>query len=170
MSPVETAGLTVFILVLFLGIFLTIFGFPGTALIAGDALIYAIATGFSQIGLQAILTLAVIAVLAELLEIGLDMMGAVRFTLSVRGVLAALFGSLAGAMILTPFLLGLGVLIGIALGGALAVFMTEMLRRRKLKAPFRPPIDAMLGRIAGIAAKGMAAVAMAAVSLFHIYS
>jgi hypothetical protein len=167
---VETAGLTLFVLVLFLGVFLTIVGLPGTVLIVADALVYALATGFSPIGLKAILALAAIAAVAELLDIGLDMMGAVRFSLSVRGILAALFGSLTGAIVLTPFFWGPGALVGTAVGGVLAVFVTEMIRRRKLKAPFRPSMDVVLGRMAGMTAKGMAAVVMAAVSLFHIYS
>jgi hypothetical protein len=167
---VETAGLTVFVLVLFLGVSLTMAGLPGTVLILADVFVYALATGFSQIGLPAVLALAAIAVLAELLDVGLDMMGAVRFSLSVRGILAALFGSLAGAIMLTPFFLGPGALLGIAFGGGAAVFVMELFRRRRLKPPFRPPMGAVLGRMAGLAAKGMASVAMAAVSLFHIYS
>lgn len=164
------AGLTVFILVLFLGILLTVLGLPGTILIVFDVMTYALATGFAQIGFTVILILVAMAIVAELLDFGLGMAGAIRFGSSRRGMWAALIGSLAGAILLTPFFLGLGTLIGIFLGGSAAVFVTEMLQRRKLKPAFRASIGAMLGRTAGIAVKGLLSVAMAAIALFHIYS
>ncbi|PKN60413.1 MAG: hypothetical protein CVU53_03170 [Deltaproteobacteria bacterium HGW-Deltaproteobacteria-11] len=137
MFPLEMAGLTVFILVLFLGIFLTVLGLPGTVLIVFDVMAYALATGFAQIGFKVILILVAMAIAAELLDFLLGMASAARFGSSRGGMWAALIGSLAGAIILTPFFLGLGTLIGIFLGGGVAVFAAEMLQRRKLKPAFR---------------------------------
>jgi uncharacterized protein YqgC (DUF456 family) len=170
LSPFEIAGLTVFILVLFLGVFLTVFGLPGAVLILIDVFAYALLTGFAQIGFKVILILTAMAIVAELLDIGLGMIGAARFGSSRGGMWAALIGSLAGAIVLTPFFLGLGALIGIFLGGGVAVFAIEMLQRRKLKPAFRASIGATLGRTAGIAVKGLVSVAMSAIALFHIYS
>lgn len=164
------AGLTVFILVLFLGIFLTVLGLPGTVLIVFDVMAYALATGFAQIGFKVILILVAMAIVAELLDFLLGMASAVRFGSSRGGMWAALIGSLAGAIILTPFFLGLGTLIGIFLGGGVAVFAAEMLQRRKLKPSFRAGLGAMLGRMAGVAVKGLLSVTMAAIALFQIYS
>jgi len=170
LSPFEMAGLTVFILVLFLGIFLSVLGLPGTVLIVFDVVAYALATGFAQIGFKVILLMAAMALVAELLDFGLGMAGAVRFGASRGGAWAAVIGSLAGAILLTPFFLGLGALIGIFLGGGVAVFATEMLQRRKLKPAFRASVGATLGRTAGIAAKGLLSVAMVTIALYHIYS
>lgn len=133
-------------------------------------MVYAVATGFSQIGLKVMLILVAMAVVAELFDFGLDMFGAVRFGMSGRGICAALIGSLAGAIMLTPFFLGLGTLVGIFLGGGAAVLVVEMLRRRKLKPAFRAGFGAMLGRMAGITVKGVMSVAMAAFTLLQIYS
>jgi hypothetical protein len=163
-------GLTVFILVLFLGIFLSVIGLPGTILIVFDVVTYALATGFSQIGFKVILILAAMALVAELLDFGLGMAGVVRFGASPRDVWAALIGSLAGAILLTPYFLAPGTLVGILLGGGVAVFATEMLHRWKLKPAFRAGIGAMLSRMAGIAVKGLLSVSMVAVALYHIYS
>ena len=157
-------------LVLFLGIFLTVFGLPGTVLILLDVVGYAFLTGFAQIGFKVILILLAMTIVAELLDLGLGMAGAVRFGSSRAGMWAALIGSFAGAVILTPFFLGLGVLMGIFLGGGTAVFITEIIQRRKLKPAFRAGIGAMLGRMTGIAVKGILSMAMVAVTLFHIYS
>jgi uncharacterized protein YqgC (DUF456 family) len=153
-----------------MGIFLTVIGLPGTVLIVMDVMAYALLTSFSQIGFKLILILVAMAVVAELVDFGLCMAITIRFGFSTGGMWAALIGSLAGAIILTPFFLGLGTLIGIFLGGSVAVFATEVLQRRKLKPAFRAGIGAMLGRTAGIAVKGLLSVVMAAITLFHIYS
>jgi uncharacterized protein len=170
LSPFEIAGLTVFMLVLFLGIFLTVFGLPGTILILLDVVGYALLTGFAQIGFKVILVLLLMTIVAELLDLGLGMAGAVRFGSTRTGIWTALIGSFAGIAVLTPFFLGLGVLLGIFLGGGTAVFMTEMIQRRKLKPAFRPGMGAMLGRMTGIAVKGVFSIVMVTVTLFHLYS
>lgn len=157
-------------LILFLGIFLTVFGLPGTVLILFDVLGYALLTGFAQIEWKMILTLLLMSIVAELLDFGLSMAGAVRFGSSRAGLWAALIGSFAGAAILSPFFLGLGVLMGIFLGGGAAVFVAEMIQRQKLKPAFRASMGVMLGRMTGIAVKGMVSIVMVVVTLFHIYS
>lgn len=169
MSPVETAGLTIFILILFSGIFFTVIGLPGTILIVFDVIVYALATGFAPIGFKVILILVAIAIVLELLDFWLGAAGAVRFALPWKGIWAALFGSLVGAILLTPFFLGLGTLVGIFLGGSAAVFAVKMVQRQKLKPAFRTGMGAMLGRTAGMAVKGLMSVVMAAIVLFNIY-
>ena len=57
MSPLDAFGLTLFIILLFLGIFLCIHGLPGMVLIVVDVLFYSIITGFEKIGWQAVLVL-----------------------------------------------------------------------------------------------------------------
>ena len=50
MSFFAAAGLAVFILILFLGIYLNLFGLPGTVVIFFDVLFYGIVTGIERIG------------------------------------------------------------------------------------------------------------------------
>ena len=68
MSPFAIAGLTIFILILFLGIFSVIFGFPGTFIILIDVIMYAWITGFEKIGLKIIVILIVISLFAEAMD------------------------------------------------------------------------------------------------------
>lgn len=170
MSPLETAGLTIFILVLFSGVFLSALGWPGTVLILIDAVVLALVTGFDRIGFTVLLILLMTTIVAELFDFAMGMLGAVRFDVTRRGGLVALCGSLAGAVVLMPLFLGLGALIGIFLGGGMAVLVMMMLKRRRQKPAFRAGIGAMLAGLAGIAVKGLLSVAMAAFTLFHIYS
>ena len=57
MTPLEVGGLTLFILVLLLGTFSILFGFPGTVIILIDAVVYGAITGFEKIGLKILITL-----------------------------------------------------------------------------------------------------------------
>jgi len=75
LTPIEAVGLTVFILVLFLGIFSILFGFPGTIIILLASIVYSLITGFEKIGLKIILILAGISLSAELLEFYLGSQG-----------------------------------------------------------------------------------------------
>lgn len=170
MSPLEIAGLTLFILVLFLGIFSIIFGFPGTVIIFTDVLLYAIITGFTKIGLKILIILAILMIIAEALEFFLGVAGAVRFGASKKGIWASIIGSIIGAMIMTPYLFGLGMVVGAFIGGFFGVLIIELIRQQKLRPAFRAGYGAFLGRIAGVFVKGVLSIAMIVISLIKIYS
>jgi uncharacterized protein len=170
LPPLETAGLTVFILVLFAGIFVTVFGLPGTVIILIDVILYALVTGFETIGWKVILFLIAIAVVAEVADFGLGMIGAARYGASKAGIWAALFGSIVGVALAAPFFLGMGTLLGIFLGGFTGAFLVEFMNQRKLKPAFRAGYGSVLGRVGGIMIKGLLSVLMVVITLYHIYS
>jgi uncharacterized protein YqgC (DUF456 family) len=170
LSPLETAGLTVFILVLFAGVFVTVLGLPGTVIILADAFLYALITGFEPIGFRVILILTVIAVIAEAADFGLGMIGAARYGASRKGIWAALIGSVAGGVVATPFFMGVGTLLGIFLGGFAGVFLVESMEQRRMKPAFRASCGAVLGKVGGIMIKGLLSVLMVMITLYYIYS
>lgn len=170
MSPLEIIGVSLFIIVLFLGFFSIIFGLPGTIVIAADVFVYALVTGFHPIGWKVILVIIILAVLAETLEFFIGMSVALQFGLSVRGLWASIAGSMIGAALLTPFFLGFGAIAGAFLGGFAGVFTVEMIRQQSLKPAFRAGYGIILGRIAGICVKGSLAFTMIVISLTTIYS
>ncbi len=170
MSAVEIAGLTVFILLLFGGVYLTIFGLPGTVVILLDALCYALFTGFDRIGLKIIAVLVLTTVAAESIGFAMEIKDTVRFGPSVKGFAASLAGSFLGALFLTPFLMGLGVLLGIFFGGFIAFLTLELARQSRLKPAFRASPGAILTSAAKIITKGCFAIAMTIATLTSIYS
>ena len=170
MSPLEIMGVSLFIIVLFLGLFSIIFGLPGTIIIAADVIIYALITGFHPIGWKVILIMIVLAILAETLEFFIGMSVALQFGLSVKGFWASIAGSMIGAVLLTPFFLGFGAIAGAFLGGFAGVFTVEMIRQQRLKPAFRAGYGMILGRIAGVCVKGSLAFTMVVISLTTIYS
>ena len=170
MSPLEIAGLTIFILVLFLGVFSTIFGLPGTVIILFDVILYALFTGFERIGFKIIATLVVITVLAETLDLVLLMSVKARFGLSKRMIWVSVAGGFLGAMLLTPAFLGLGTALGAFLGGFAGMLTMELSRQHRLKPALRAGYGAILGRSAGILLKGFSALAMTVITLSNVYS
>jgi hypothetical protein len=170
LPPLETAGLTVFILVLFIGIFSTLFGFPGTIIILLASVIFAALTGFAKLGFKIILVLAMLSFAAEMLDFYLGVRGAARFGASKKGVVASVIGGVAGAILMTPFFFGLGTLMGAFFGGFAGTLTVELLRQKHLKPAMRASYGAVLGRMAGLMAKGGCAMAMTIMVLYNIYS
>lgn len=170
MSPLEVLGLSVFILVMFLGLFSVIFGLPGTIVIAAAIIIYAAVTGFAVIGWKLILFIIALSALAEALEFFIGMSVAVQFGLTMKGFWASLAGSMIGAAILTPFFLGFGAIAGAFLGGFAGVVIVEMIRQQRMKAAFRAGLGVILGRIAGVCVKGSLGFTMIVLALNAVYS
>ena len=170
MTPLEFAGLTIFILVLLVGFFSILLGLPGTLVILFDVLVYALVTGFDRIGFKILLVLVVISAVAESLEFLLGITWAKRYGTSKRGIVASLIGGVIGALLLTPVFLGLGALIGSFLGALLGAFAVEILNQGGLKPAARAGFGALMGRLAGVFAKGLCALAMVIITLMAIYS
>ena len=170
MTPLEITGLSLFILILFAGIFSIIFGIPGTIIILIDIIMYAFVTGFEKIGIPLIAILIAITILAEGLDFVLGISGAAQLGITKRIVLISALSSLAGAMILTPVFFGLGAVMGIFLGGFACVLMFELLHQSKLKPALRSGYSALLGRVAGTLAKGFFALVMIITTMSNIYS
>lgn len=170
MPPLELAGLTVFILLLFAGIYGAVIGLPGTMLILGSAFFYALLTGFRQIGIGAILLLILLAMIAEGTAFAVEFKNKIRFGPSFSGIIASLAGSLLGMLCLTPLLWGLGTLMGIFLGGFTGFFLMELVRQSRLKPAHRAPATILITSAAGMFAKGSCALVMTLVTLLNIYS
>ncbi|MFA4916311.1 MAG: DUF456 domain-containing protein [Syntrophales bacterium] len=170
MSPLAITGLTIFISVLLLGVFSTIFGLPGTVIILFDVVIYALCTGFESISCKVIAALIIITLLAEASDFVPLMAGAPRFGLSKRMVWTSVVCGFIGAILLTPVLLGLGIIAGLFLGGLVGMLAVEIIRQYRLKPLFRTGYRAMMGRIAGIMIKGFSALAMTVIVLLNVYS
>lgn len=170
MTPLEAAGLTIFILVLLIGFFATLLGLPGTLVILLDAFVFALVTGFERIGFGILLALVAISALAESLEFLLGVTWARRYGTSKRAIAASVIGGIAGAVLLTPVLLGLGALIGSFLGALAGAFAVELLAQQELKPAARAGFGALAGRLAGLFAKGACGLAMVIITLMAIYS
>jgi len=170
LSTLAAVGFAVFILILFIGIYLSLLGLPGTVLIFADVLAYAAITGFDRIGFKIILFLLFFSIIAEMIDFLLGMAGALAPMPTKKLFWAAGIGAIAGSFILTPFLLGLGTFGGFFLGCFTGITITELIRQSKLQAPFKATNRDIFVMIGGKTAKGCIALIMIALSLANIYS
>ncbi len=169
MPLLETAGLAIFVVVLFIGVFSIIFGFPGTFLILGDVVVYALATGFEKIGFKVIIVLALLSLLAEMADFFMGIAGTRKYGSTKIGVTLSIIGGIIGAVVMVPILLGLGAIIGAFLGGFAGAFLGEYLERGKLKPALRAGYGALIGRVVGVLFKGSLAIVMVAITMSSIY-
>ena len=169
MTPLETTGLSLFTLVLCVGLFATVFSFPGTVIIAADVFLYALISGFASISFRVLLILMLLALLAETIDFALGMAGAVRIG-SSEDLWAAMAGSCLGVAAMTPLLMGLGTLLGIFLGGFAGLFAREFIRRGKMKPALRPSLTSLVERVFAVVVKGGAALVMIIVVMLNVYS
>ena len=170
MSTLTAAGFAVFILILFIGIYLSLFGLPGTILILIDVLIYAFATHFASVGWKVILFLVIFALLAEGIDILLGMTYSRKTPFIKKLLWPSAIGAILGMAILTPFLWGLGIWGGFFLGGLAGLIVMEVMRQYKMKAPRQVSYSAIFTMIGQKTLKGFFSLAMILVSLTNIYS
>ncbi|MEN6467450.1 MAG: DUF456 domain-containing protein [Smithella sp.] len=170
MSSLAAVGFVVFILILFVGIYLTLFGLPGAIIIFLDVLFYALLTGFAQVGWKVILFLLVLALLAESLDFLAGLTEVHPAPVMKKTLWASAIGSVAGMMLLTPVLWGLGIWGGFFLGGLAGLLIVELLRQAKLRTPHQASSRAFFAMIGQKMLKGFLALIMIFVSLHNIYS
>lgn len=170
MTSAAGIGFTLFIIIMFLGVYASLFSLPGTAIIFLNVLIYAIATDFEQIGLKIIIFLLVISLIAEAFDFWTYTAGALRPPFSKKLFLAAAIGAITGLVILTPSFWGAGTFGGFFLGGLSGMLIAECFRQSKLKFPFKATSRAVLTMVGSKVVKGCVALTMIAFSLSHIYS
>ncbi|HNY51222.1 MAG TPA: DUF456 domain-containing protein [Smithella sp.] len=172
MSFFAAAGFTIFILILFSGIFLNLYGLPGTVVIFFDVLLYALFTGFENVGIKILLFLFFSAAIAETIEFfwvvsETPQQLPASQKLSVK---ASILGAITGAFLLTPFFWGPGTWAGFFLGGLAGVLIAEIIRQYQLKAPNRTLNSVIFNIVGKNMVKGFISLCMIAFSLSNIYS
>lgn len=167
MSALEVTGLTIFVLVMFAGLFSILAGLPGTVIIFAAAAVYSAVTGFELLGLKVLGVLALITVFSEALDVLFIMSGARNSGFSKGGLLASFLGGLGGAAALTPFFLCPGALTGILLGGTAATLTVEVFRQKNQKTLTHKNI---LVSAARTLVKGVCGIVMVLIVLSRVYS
>lgn len=170
MSALETTGTTLFIVLLFFGVYCVIFGLPGTLVILIDVISYAAVTHFATIGLPLIGLLTIMTLVVEGIDVLSGIAGARMIPASKTSVVVSLVGGVLGAAALTPVFLGLGTITGLFLGGFGGMLLVEQAERKKLKPLFRERFGIRAGRLGIVLLKGATGIAMSVLVVTRIYS
>lgn len=154
--------LFIFILIgMLIGMFGTILPIiPGTPLIFGLALLYALIEGFNALPGRVLLILLGLTLLAQLLEYLSTVFGIRRMGGSYFGVLGAVAGLVAG------FFSGAGI-IGIIIGPIIGAFLFEIIAGKDSKQAMRAGIGSFFGFLLGGVLKFALAGVMIGIFVWH---
>jgi uncharacterized protein len=139
----------------------TLVGAPGCILMLLVAGVYGWSTGFREVNLHTLVWLTALAVPSEILDQLLGLWAARRYGASWTGLLGGFVGGMIGAGLLGSALPRLGVVLGALLGGFAGAYLAEYIAQRDAAAALRAAWGSFLGRMAGIALKMGAGLAMA---------
>jgi uncharacterized protein YqgC (DUF456 family) len=110
-----------------IGLFFTILGLPGLWLMVAALAGYAWVTGFNRfVGWPGLVTVLVLALIAEVLEFVAGSAGAKRAGASRRGMMGAVIGALIGGFVFSIPVPILGTIFGVCLGAFLGAALVEM--------------------------------------------
>lgn len=169
MGALEIIGLVFFFIVIAAGMIIIPFSLPGCWLILADAIVYALITKFEQMGLWWLILLLVVASLAELMELFAGIYGTKYYGASRRGIAGAIIGAIVGAILMSPMLFIIGAVIGAFIGAFLGAALFEYATDRDHRRALRAGMGAFLGKMGGILAKEIAAVAMLGIIIYVIF-
>lgn len=138
---------------------LHVFGLPGNWVLLGLVGLWDIYAPV-HFGGGFYLLLIGLAVTGEVLEFGIQLLGARRYGATVPGNVGGVIGAIAGAILGAPFLLGLGALFGAVAGAFLGCYILERLHGRDHAAALVAARGALYGKVLGLAAKTACGVVM----------
>lgn len=135
---------------------------PGVPLAALGALLAGWMVGFQGLSLWPLVTIGVLAVLAQVLDTLGSWLGAKYYGASTAGVWGGIIGSLVGVFVLPPF--------GFLPGALVGAILFELLSGRALPEAFRSGLGALLGALGGTFMKVLILIAMAIIALVKLFS
>ena len=111
-----------------------------------------------------------LALLGEMLEFGVQLLGAKRYGGSSKGNLGGIIGAIAGAILGAPFFFGLGALIGALAGAYAGCLLLEIGQGRSFDVAVRAAKGAFFGKFLGLGIKfgiGVCLVVLGASQIWH---
>jgi len=150
MVPLFSVILFFFLILVF---FTHIFSLPANWLILILLFIGSMLNPTYEIPFSTMYFLGAVALAGELVEFGLQMLGAKKFGATNAGNWGAIAGAICGALLGAPILLGLGALVGAVVGAFIGCYFVETMNGRSRAEAIQAAWGAMLGKILGMAVK-----------------
>ncbi|HEY9737645.1 MAG TPA: DUF456 family protein [Trichocoleus sp.] len=138
-------------------------GMPGSSLVLGAILVWAVATQFAGIGWPIVIVFALL-IASAVIEVLAAYWGAKQFGASKWGQIGAIIGLVAGAVGLLPALPLGGPILGILVGPFIGAFLGEYLTRQpvegqsKAKVALKASIGTVVGSLLGNLIDGLLAI------------
>src|SRR5262249_4050689 len=136
----------------------------------GAALLYSLFLDFSPPGgdLWVIVFLAILAVLGEILEFFVSVVGGKKLDVSTGAIISSVVGGLIGAVIGVPVFL-IGSLLGLLLGAFLGAFIYELIMTKQIGLALKSALAVFFSRMVASFIKTCIAVGMGIYLGFKIF-
>jgi hypothetical protein len=153
-------GLFVLVALATLALACLVIGLPGTFFLFAIALAYAWITGFEMVTWGTLAWLLALAVVGEVLELASAAAGTGGERPSRRVAVSALLGGVVGGLVGTPFLLGVGSLLGALAGAFTGAALAASSEGKETPSALRSGMTALRGRLLGFVVKASIGVVM----------
>ena len=151
---------SLFIIVAVAGLISHVFGLPGNFIILADSLLFGWYDGFREVSLKILIILLALALLGELIEFIVGILGAKKYKSSNKAIVGSIVFGIIGGILGIPFFLGIGAVIGAFIGAFVGAFLVEFFLEKKVDKAMKSGWGAFVGRLAGTFFKGAIGIAM----------
>lgn len=161
-------GWILFAMAIIVGIGLNLLGLFGNWIILGAVIAAWVISGFTYFGIYTIIAMAVLAAIGEIIEAVAAGYGAARFGGTKGTIVAAIAGTILGAIVFTPIIPIplIGTVIGACLGAFIGATAYELTQQREegFDGAVRVGFGAALGKVAGLLGKSITGFIMLGVA------
>lgn len=158
----------VYIVFALAGIFCIFVGLPGNFLILLCCGLLAWYFGFEVITTRFIILLVLLALLGELLEFIIGIVGSKKKKASNRAVVGSIIFSIIGAILFAPLFFGIGAVFGAFLGAFFGAFLVEYINEKDVARAAESGKGAFLGKLGGVLVKTVIGFIMITTTLLKI--
>ena len=151
---------SLFIFVAVAGLISHVFGFPGNFIILADSILFGWYDGFKEVTIKILIVLLALALLGELVEFVLGILGAKKYKSSNKAIVGSIVFGIIGGILGIPFFFGIGAVIGAFVGAFVGAFLVEFLLEKNVDRAMKSGWGAFIGRLGGTFFKGAIGIAM----------
>lgn len=159
---------SLFILVALAGLISHVFGFPGNFIILADSILLGWYGGFKEVTIKILIILLALALLAELVEFVIGILGAKKYKSSNKAIAGSIVFGIIGGILGVPFFFGIGAVIGAFIGAFAGAFLVEFFLEKNVDRAVKSGWGAFVGRLAGTFFKGAIGVAMIVITILAV--
>ena len=159
--------LFLYIVFALLGLISLVFGFPGNFIILGLSVLLGWYGGFQEVTLNVLLVLLGLALLAELVEFVVGILGAKKYKSSNKAIIGSIVFGIIGGILGIPFFFGIGAVIGAFIGAFVGAFFVEFVLEKNVDRAMKSGWGAFIGRILGAFFKGAIGIAMIVITIVY---
>ncbi len=157
-----------FFLFAFAGLLSHIFGLPGNFIILAASLLLGWSGDFKEVTINTIIVLVFLAVLGEVIEFVLGIIGAKKYKSSNKAIIGSIIFGIVGGILGVPFFFGIGAVIGAFIGAFAGAFVVELMIEGSMNRAVKSGWGAFIGRAFGTVSKVVLGVTMIVLTIVSV--